>query len=259
MLAPFDPERAIDRFLAQRAEGVFCPTEWIDALSIDQSYEVLLGLLDRHLAAGGAQAGWKVGLTARPPIQEQFRTHEPAFGFLSGDAPQPNGARLDHAALVRPGFENELCLEIGDALWGPGVDAARARACITAVRPAFEIIETRGEVIGHLEANIPDNLQQKHIVTGDPVPFTAGIDLAAVTVRVAINGERVAEAPGSNVLGDPVNALVWLANRLGRFGRCVEAGQLVMTGPFTRQFPLRRGDRIAAAFDPIGEVSAEAV
>jgi len=58
------------------------------------------------------------------------------------------------------------------------------------------------------------------------------------------------------VLGHPLNALAWLAGKLAQFGERVRAGDYVMSGSFTRQFPLAAGDRIAAVFDGIGTVTA---
>ena len=43
-----------------------------------------------------------------------------------------------------PGFENELCLTIGERLAGPNVTPERAARAIKSVAPAMEIIETRG-------------------------------------------------------------------------------------------------------------------
>ena len=42
-------------------------------------------------------------------------------------------------------------------------------------------------------------------------------------------------------------------------GLALEAGMKVMSGSFTRQYPIARGDRIEARFDPIGPVRAEFV
>jgi len=46
---------------------------------------------------------------------------------------------------------------------------------------------------------------------------------------------------------------------LAQFGERVSAGDYIMSGSFTRQFPLGRGDRIEAMFDGIGEVAASVV
>ena len=56
------------------------------------------------------------------------------------------------------------------------------------------------------------------------------------------------------MLGDPLNSVVWLARKLGQFGRAIRAGDVIMTGSFVRQFPLAAGDSVRVAFSGIGNV-----
>jgi 2-keto-4-pentenoate hydratase len=60
-------------------------------------------------------------------------------------------------------------------------------------------------------------------------------------------------------LGHPYNSVAWLAAKLAQFGERVRAGDFIMSGSFTRQFPLAQGDRIDAAFAGVGTVSASVV
>jgi 2-keto-4-pentenoate hydratase len=83
------------------------------------------------------------------------------------------------------------------------------------------------------------------------------LDLAAVTVDVSVNGAHQERARGAEVLGSPVASVAWLANKLAQYGRRLEAGQRIMSGSFTRQYGLARGDRVEARFDPVGTVSAD--
>ena len=69
--------------------------------------------------------------------------------------------------------------------------------------------------------------------------------------------ERMESAPGTNVMGDPAASVAWLANRLSEFGLALEAGAKVMSGSFTRQYPIALGDVAEAVFQPFGKVSAE--
>jgi 2-keto-4-pentenoate hydratase len=64
----------------------------------------------------------------------------------------------------------------------------------------------------------------------------------------------VATGTGNAVLGNPLNSLVWLAGKLGAYGRRLRAGEIVMTGSFTRQFPIAPGDRIETVFSGLGAV-----
>jgi len=206
------------------------------------------------LAPPSSCIGWKVGLTA-PVIQQQFGVHEPVFACLLAEGLVRSGHIFRRDALIEPGFENELCIVLDRDL---PTDATRADvACAVArVYPAFEIIETRGDLSGQLALAITDNGQQKAFVLGEPVSRDALPELDVVTVRVRINGTEVATASGDAVLGHPYESVAWLARKLTQFGERVRAGDYVMSGSFTRQFPLARGDRIEAVFDGIGTVAA---
>jgi 2-keto-4-pentenoate hydratase len=75
-------------------------------------------------------------------------------------------------------------------------------------------------------------------------------------VEVLVNGRRVEHAVGSEETGHSVGAVAWLANKLAEFGRCIEAGHRIMSGSFTKQYPIARGDRIETRFTPFGAVRA---
>jgi 2-keto-4-pentenoate hydratase len=178
------------------------------------------------------------------------------MGFLLESGHRGSGATFRHAELMEPGFENELCLTIGTRLQGPGVTPAQARAAITAVQPAFELIEGRGDFRADLTLALTDNSQQKAFITGPASPLPAGWEPAATTVEVLINGQQVDHAVGSEETGHPVRSVAWLANKLAEFGRRIEAGHRIMSGSFTKQYPIRRGDRIETRFTPFGAVRA---
>jgi 2-keto-4-pentenoate hydratase len=238
-------------------QGIYYPAEWKGKLTVEEGYRVQLAILDRHLKGGERQAGWKVGLTAEA-IRRQLGYHEPIMGFLLESAAKPSGVVLGAQELVAPSFENELCVTLAQPLQGPGVTVERARQAIGAVAPALEIIERRGDFAADPALAMADNVQQKYFVTGTPVAYSPqALELRQVASAVFMNGQQVGGATGEAVLGDPAASLAWLANRLAEFGRRIEAGMRVMTGSFTRQFPIANGDRIEVRFDPIGTVSAE--
>lgn len=54
----------------------------------------------------------------------------------------------------------------------------------------------------------------------------------------------------------PVHSVVWLANKLGEYGLALEAGMRVMSGSFTRQLAVARGDTVVSTFQQFGEVRA---
>jgi 2-keto-4-pentenoate hydratase len=253
---PAQVEAAAAAFEAAAARGEYFPVAWAGRLNLDDAYRILLARLRRRQDAGSRRIGWKVGLTATA-IQQQFGVHEPVFGCLLAEGLRRSGEVFRHAALIQPGFENELCIVLGRDL-AAGATAQDVAAAVERVHPAFEIIETRGDFTRELALALADNAQQKAFVIGASIGADRLPDLAGVGVRVRINDEEVAAATGDAVLGHPYNAVAWLAAKLGQFGEGVRAGDYIMSGSFTRQFPLAKGDRIEADFAGIGSVTATA-
>src|SRR6201994_1040966 len=243
-----DTERLVDAFWQARMQGVYFPPAYYDTLSVDQSYRVQLGLIERRCAAGERQIGWKVGLTARA-IQQQFGFHEPVFGCVLDS--KPSGHVFASGELIAPGFENELCMRLGADLSGT-VTLEEARAAIDVIYPSLEIIETRGPFTEQIALALADNAQQKTVILGAPVALPA--DPTTIEAKVSLNGEMVASGTGDAVLGNPLNSVVWLAGKLGAFGRGLKAGEIIMTGSFTRQFPIAPGDTIETVFSRLGAV-----
>jgi 2-keto-4-pentenoate hydratase len=238
----------IEAFWQARQRGEYFPKAYFGKLPIDDAYRVQLGLIKRREAEGERQIGWKVGLTA-PAIQAQFGFHEPVFGCVLETV--ASGAVLPASSLISPGFENEICMKLGRDLAG-GASLAEAASAVEVIYPALEIIETRGPFTEQIALALADNAQQKVCVLGDGVRLPA--DLTQVAARVFVNDAEVGAGTGDAVLGNPLNSLVWLAGKLGQFGRGLKAGDIVMTGSFTRQFPLSAGDKVRTVFEGVGDV-----
>ena len=196
----------------------------------------MLALIRRRRSEGARRIGWKVGLTARA-IQQQFGVHEPVFACLLAEGLVKSGHVFRSDALIEPGFENELCI-VFDRDLPANATRADVAAAVAPVHPAFEIIETRGDLTGQLALALSDNGQQKAFVLGEPVSREELPELDMVTVRVRINDTEVATASGDAVLGHPYNSVAWLASKLTHFGERLSAGDYIMSGSFTRQFPL---------------------
>jgi len=256
---PSDDIAAIADLVQERArQGIHYPEELRGKLTLERAYRVDLEILRRLEAAGDVHVGWKVGVTAAA-MQRQVGVDEPVFGFLLERGACRSGDTLRLADLVSPAFENELCISLGLDLRGPGVTAGQARAAIATVAPAFEIIERRG-VFSELALSIADNIQQRAFICGEAIAFDPDrLDLAAVDLEVRIGDAVVDRALGREVMGDPVNSLVWLANKLAEFDLSLQAGTRIMSGSFTRQFTIDGPVRIESRFSPIGTVHAQFV
>jgi 2-keto-4-pentenoate hydratase len=90
------------------------------------------------------------------------------------------------------------------------------------------------------------------VVLGTPMTAWRRLDLAAVTARLTINGRAIGAGKGGDVMGNPLNALAWLADKLAATGRPLRRGTIVMTGSMVPiQFPAA-GDRAVVEVEGLG-------
>ncbi len=253
---------AIELVWANRQRNIYYPQELNGRLSLDDAYRVNLAITARRIEQGERQAGWKVGVTAKA-MQEQMGVHQPVFGVLFESGHLGSGIELDFTKLIEPSVENELCITMGKSLRGPNVTIADTRQAIRSIAPALEIVERRG-VFTELPLAMADNAQQKHFVTAVETacePVSAGspraMSLSEATVEVFLNGVSQEIASGAEVMGDPIASVTWLANKLSEFDLALEQGMRVMSGSFTKQYRIKRGDAIESRFTPFGTVAAK--
>ena len=239
---------------AQR--GIYYPEQLHGRLSLDDAYRVNLAITARRIALGERQAGWKVGVTAKA-MQQQMGVHQPVFGVLFESGHLNSGVELDFSKLIEPSVENELCITLGKTLRGPGLTIEQTREAIQSVAPALEIVERRG-VFSELPLAMADNAQQKHFVSaGETAWNPMSMRLSEASVEVFLNGVSQEIAGGVEVMGDPIASVTWLANKLAEFGLALEKDMRVMSGSFTKQYRIKRGDVIESRFTPFGIVAVK--
>ncbi|MCL6285680.1 fumarylacetoacetate hydrolase family protein [Ruegeria sp. 2012CJ41-6] len=248
-------EDAASQIYKALVDNTMFPDSLSRQFNLDQSYDVQFELLKQRVAAGECHAGWKVGLTSKA-MQEQQGVPEPCLGHLMNEGQLGSPCSLDFNALMSPGFENELCLRIGREMSGR-LSFDEALAGIEAVAPAIEVVEKRGVFAADLPLAFAGNAQQRAFATGEFLPLTAETDLAAIEVEVSVNDISQECALGAEVLGSPVNSIVWLAEKLGQYGHVLKPGDLVMSGSFTKQYAITKGDTVRAAFSQFGAVEIE--
>jgi 2-keto-4-pentenoate hydratase len=247
-------EQTVQSLWEHQQRGDVFPEAWRGKLDLAEAYRVQLGILDRRLAQGERQAGWKVGLTA-DAMREMFGGKEPVFGYLLESGSVASGHTFRLAELRSPMVENELLVTMGQDLAGPNARPEDARRAIATVAPAFEIVEMRGaDMRADLPLAITDNVAQRAFVHAAPVPLPPALDFGEVRAVVSVNGEVKATPLGREAIDNQLRTIAWLANALHRFGQRLQAGQRVMTGSFTKPMPVDAGDTYETQFSGIGSV-----
>lgn len=210
--------------------------------------------------SGLEQVGWKLGAT-NTRILEMLGLDEPILGPVLAPDCHATGARVALPMAHSPALETEFLIGLADDL--PARERAHERddvvAAIGYIAPAFELVGFRfaGELQGRGLLTIADGGANVAVIQGDSVRDWHRFDLGEQPVRLEINGAEVASGTGGVLLwGDPVGALVWLANHPRLADRGLKRGEIVMTGTCTGIAPLEPGDEAVADFGELGEVRA---
>jgi 2-keto-4-pentenoate hydratase len=237
---PMEPSRT--RELAERLQQAwdarlpiepFTPTGEIT--TVEDAYAVQRAWARIRADGGETSVGRKIGLTS-PGMQAQMGVHEPDFGDLwaSRAFASPDGiAEMPAARFIQPRVEGELAFLLGSELAGPGVTDDDVLAASVAVAPAIEVVDSRIAEwrIGLLDT-IADNASYGAFALGEWSEELLGEDLRQVQLSVSHNDQTIVCEHGSAVLGSPLAAVAWLANKLGSFGEPIRAGDVVLSGSF---------------------------
>ncbi|MDA8202791.1 MAG: fumarylacetoacetate hydrolase family protein [Chloroflexi bacterium] len=224
-------------------------------LTLDLAHSVCEANVARREAAGETVVGFKVGFT-NIAVRDKMGLPDSTYGYLMGRMVLDTGGAIDTGELIAPKIETEICMRLGRDLVGPGTTSADVLAATDAVRASFEICDAR---IRDWKCPYPDffadNGFSARIVLGARgwIPV-AEVDLLAETVVLARDGVPFAEGKGEMALGNPANAVAWLANKLAERGRGLKAGMVVMTGTLTAITPIERGSTYSATFSTLGIV-----
>jgi 2-oxopent-4-enoate/cis-2-oxohex-4-enoate hydratase len=257
---PIAVAAAVERLVRGRLGPAAVPplTEEAPDLTLEQAYQIQ-GALEQALSARGERViGWKAGFTSAA-LQERYGVSEPVFGFMLASGVFASGDAVPISRFVAPGVEVEVAVLLNGDLAGPGVTPASALLAVDGVMPAFECIDIRFSGAPRGVDVIADGVYTKAIVLGRPLTPLRGLDLALEGVVYEHNGQIVGTHTAAEVMGSPLNSLAWLANAMGRTGRRLKAGDVVLTGSISKVVRPRAGDTLRASFTRLGSVACRFV
>jgi len=233
-------------------------TETFAGLTVDDAYHIQLLNIERAVKEGQVISGKKIGLTS-PGIQKQLGVNEPDYGHLFESMNCKNGeVKTDH--FLQPKIEAEIAFILKADLSGGKVTPADVMQAADYVVGAFEIVDSRvADWKIKLIDTISDNASSGCYVLGDKRVSAAFIDLAGETMKLYKNGELINQGDGAAVLGNPCNAVAWLANRLYDYGVVLKKGEVILSGAFSAAPEAVRGDLFEAEFGSLGKVTAKFV
>jgi len=222
---------AADAFFAVRPTASYGP-----ALTVDEAYCAQKQYIALLVPKLGARVGYKVAFAGKT-AQERFGVKEPARGTLLRAMMLPSGAALDKTYAVRPLVEPDLIVRVKDR----GIMEARtpleALAHLEAIVPFIELADliiAEGETINGANI-IAFNAGARNGVSGEGLsvrPDANFVEALAAMEAVFTDetGKEISRTKGSTLMGNPLNALLWLIDNLRNDGLALEAGDDISLG-----------------------------
>ncbi len=226
----------------------------------DEAYFIQAALHDQLTSAGqGRLDGYKIGCTT-PVMQAYMNIPQPCAGGVLAPGVRFGTGRFRTPVHGRLGVECEVAVRLHTALDPAGAPYRRddVAGAVGSCMAAIEIVADRYDDYASLGAPtlIADDFFNAGIVLGDPVKDWRGLDLAALRGQMAVNGEVVGIGTSGDIMGHPLEALAWLANRWSGLGRGLPAGAFVTLGSVVETRWVSAGDEVVAEIEGLGEARA---
>ena len=227
-------------------------------LSMVEAYSVQRALEQALVLRGERVIGWKAGFT-NAAIQGQYGVTEPVLGFMLGSGVFSGGDSIPIDRFASVGVEVEVAFLLKRDLAGPGVTPVSALLAVEGAMPSLELIDFRCSGKPRGADVVADGVFANAIVLGRPLTPVAALDIALEGVVFEQNGQVVATNTAAEVMGNPLTSLAWLANTLGRMGRGLAAGDVVLSGSISKVLRPEQGESVRASFTRLGAVSCRFV
>lgn len=230
----------------------------LPARDLDAAYRVQQIFVSELIRAGAHPVGRKIGLTSNA-VQQQLGVDQPDFGVLLSNMDVSSQQLVDTSQLISPRIEAEIAFILGEDLDQPTVSVAQARAAVDKIAPALEIVDSR---IANWDISIvdtiADNASSGLYVLGAASRPLENKDLREVQMVLRDrDGLIVSAGSGADCLGDPIHALVWLAETTYRFGAPLRAGDVILSGALGPMVPVAAGSAYTAEITGVGTVCVE--
>lgn len=223
---------------------------------IEAAYAVQHINTEAALAAGRQVVGRKIGLTSTA-VQVQLGVDQPDFGVLLDDMGYGDGQEVPLSRLIQPKVEAEIAFVMERDLDIARPTLGHVLNAIGYALPAIEIVDSRvRDWAISIHDTIADNASSGLYVLGGSPRKLDALDLSLCGMSLEKAGEPVSVGCGAACLGNPLNAVVWLANAVARIGRPLRAGDIVLSGALGPMVPVQPGDVFEARISGLGKVTA---
>lgn len=247
-----------DAWLAKKPAPGLGTMTMAEAVKVQERFQALIA------PDVGRVVGYKAGLT-NAAVQKQLGYDRPVRGTLYEKMMLPGPARVPATFGVRPIFEADLIAVVGDAA---KLMVARtplaALESLSEIRPFIELPDLLFDPQVKLDAPhlVASNVVTRLGVVGAPIRLPATADSVTRLAEMQIDlvdqtGAVFSKGKGSNLLDNPLNAVLWIAESLRTEGKTLKNGDLLSLGSFAPPGPAKPGAMVTVRYTGLTEAPVE--
>jgi 2-keto-4-pentenoate hydratase len=232
-------------------------------LDIETAYEIQKCMLEYVEKDGRHPAGHKIGLTSKA-MRELVNINEPDYGRIYFEDCYCSNSEIKCSDFIYPRIEAEILFKLKSDLNKPNITFEDVVEAVEYFVPAFEIIDNRYHIEGQLISDsIADNAANGAYVVGDKPCYIENMDYARNISYQGIilekNGYQIDTSTCAAVMGNPINAVCWLANKMYEKNDPLLKGELVLSGSIIAAVEVKKGDYFRCDYGQFGSVDVHFV
>ncbi len=240
-----DTGRLEDALFASVTTGRLIPAP-VDNIRLNDAYAIQHRVFERR---GAELAGWKLGLTSAA-AQKRLGLSRPVAGRLASSDILKNGEDVE-SKLGTLYAEAELAVTLHSDLppRAKPYGSSEIASVIGAVYAGIELCTSR-YVDDEVEAPalIADNAFAYRLVLGRTLASGWNSRFASMAVTLDCGPAKSVHGSTSAVMGNPLEAVVWLVNWLSNRGERLRRGHVIATGSCTGITEVHSGETVRATF-----------
>lgn len=241
----------------QNTEAIIPITDRYPDITSTEAYKVQLEYVKEREDNGAVVKGKKIGLTSQA-MQDMLGVNQPDYGHIFDDMIYNEGDILEVNRFIKPRIEFEIAFVLKDDVNPKTVTVDNIASYVDYILPAAELIDSRIEDWRiKFEDTVADNGSSAGVILGQKHLSLSDVNLPGEKMEIIKNGEKIDEGYGSAVLGNPLKAIVWLAQSLHEYDITLRKGEVILAGSLTKAMDVATGDRFEAYFDNFGKVTTQ--
>lgn len=226
--------------------------DYIDEAILINGMQAQLSKWQLLLESGHKRLGWKIGFNT-PADQTRLRLPYPIVGFLTSESLLDSGSTYIGKKSSKLMAEAEVAILIGKAV---PADATRSQLtdAISGFAPAIEIVDI-ARASHDVTSILEDNIFHESVIFGELSISHPELNAKDIIASVTVNGEVVQSGDSSRYPDDIRDVVAVVANTLAKQGKCLEAGDWIISGSITQPVEVFAGDILEVILAPLGSLS----